>query len=137
MAAGFAAIPRHWFDQFLDDGRFGAAEPGATRLSWIDCTGGMPACGARTPRSRLAQPVRFQSGAVLRVYPGTGESSSQLNLRFGGVFKWMGFSFKAADQNGYRVFFWGIVIIPFIYLLVVLIERIGGRSRLSTQREVK
>lgn len=59
-------------------------------------------------------------GAVLTVYPGSGEPSAQLNLRYAGVFTGMGFRFNEADQNGYRVVFWGMVGWPFLYLLVAL-----------------
>ena len=59
-------------------------------------------------------------GAVLNVYPGTGEPSAHLNLRYAGVFTGMGFRFNEADQSGYRVVFWGLAVIPFLFLFAEL-----------------
>ncbi len=63
-------------------------------------------------------------GAVLTVHPGKGEPSVQLNLRYAGVFTGMGFRFNAVDQNGYRVVFWGMVMIPLLCLVVFLLKLI-------------
>ncbi|MCK9997360.1 MAG: hypothetical protein KAH56_13885 [Candidatus Krumholzibacteria bacterium] len=68
------------------------------------------------------QIVVTYDGAVLTVYPGRGEASAQLNLRYAGVFTGMGFRFNAADQNGYRAVFRGMVVIPFMCLLVLLVS---------------
>ncbi len=63
-------------------------------------------------------------GTVLTVYPGRGDAPAQLNFRYAGALTGMGFRFNAADQNGYRTVFWGMVVIPFLCLVVALKNRL-------------
>lgn len=82
---------------------------------------------------QLRRIVVTYDGNVLAVYPGMREPSARLNLRYAGVFSGMGFRFNAADQFGYRVVFWGMVGLPFIFLLVVFSTRPRGASGQSFQ----
>jgi len=68
-------------------------------------------------------------GAVLKVFPGLGEPAAQLNLRYAGFFTGMGFRFHAADQNGYRIVFWGMVAVPLALLSSIMASRVRSRRK--------
>jgi len=72
----------------------------------------------------LRRVVVVYNGATLTVHDGARKSPVLLNLRYAGVMTGMGFRFNAENQRGYRTVFWGMTLLPFTALLVLLTTRI-------------
>jgi hypothetical protein len=68
-------------------------------------------------------------GAALSVFPGTGEPPLRLVLKYGTIFRELGFRFNPADQTGYKAVFWGMVVIPLFCLSLAIFARTRDRSK--------